>query len=83
MRAGRVDLVVSTSALELGVDIGSLDVAILNGYPGTIAATWQRLGRAGRRERPSLGVLVATSDPLDQYLMRHPESSSGPRPSGP
>ncbi|AUB80806.1 DEAD/DEAH box helicase [Candidatus Thiodictyon syntrophicum] len=73
MRAGRVDLVVSTSALELGMDIGALDVAILNGYPGTVAATWQRLGRAGRRLRPSLGVLVATSDPLDQYLVRHPE----------
>jgi len=73
LRAGRVDVVVSTSALELGVDIGALDVAILNGYPGTIAATWQRLGRAGRRLRPSLGVLVATSDPLDQYLVRHPE----------
>ncbi|WP_200254432.1 DEAD/DEAH box helicase, partial [Thiococcus pfennigii] len=73
MRAGRVDLVVSTSALELGVDIGALDVAVLNGYPGTVAATWQRLGRAGRRLRPSLGVLVATSDPLDQYLVRHPE----------
>jgi DEAD/DEAH box helicase domain-containing protein len=73
LRAGRVDLVVSTSALELGVDIGALDVAILNGYPGTIAATWQRLGRAGRRLRPSRGVLVATSDPLDQYLVRHPE----------
>ncbi len=73
MRAGGVDLVVSTSALELGVDIGALDVAVLNGYPGTVAATWQRLGRAGRRQRPSLGVLVATSDPLDQYLVRHPE----------
>jgi DEAD/DEAH box helicase domain-containing protein len=80
MRAGRVDLVVSTSALELGVDIGSLDVAILNGYPGTVAATWQRLGRAGRRERPSLGVLVATSDPLDQYLMRHPDFFFGASP---
>jgi DEAD/DEAH box helicase domain-containing protein len=73
MRAGRVDTVVSTSALELGVDIGALDVAVLNGYPGTVAATWQRLGRAGRRKRPSLGVLVATSDPLDQYIARHPE----------
>jgi DEAD/DEAH box helicase domain-containing protein len=73
MRAGAVDLVVSTSALELGVDIGALDVAILNGYPGTVAATWQRLGRAGRRLKPSLGVLVATSDALDQYMMRHPE----------
>jgi len=73
MRAGRVDALVSTSALELGVDIGALDVAILNGYPGSVAATWQRLGRAGRRQRPSLGVLVATSDPLDQYIVRHPE----------
>ncbi len=80
MRTGNVDLVVSTSALELGVDIGALDVAILNGYPGTVAATWQRLGRAGRRLRPSLGVLVATSDPLDQYLVRHPEFFFGASP---
>ena len=80
LRAGRVDCVVSTSALELGVDIGALDVAVLNGYPGTIAATWQRLGRAGRRNRPSLGVLVATSDPLDQYMVRHPEFFLGSSP---
>jgi DEAD/DEAH box helicase domain-containing protein len=80
LRAGRVDTVVSTSALELGVDIGALDVAVLNGYPGTIAATWQRLGRAGRRNRPSLGVLVATSDPLDQYMVRHPEFFLGQSP---
>ena len=80
MRAGRVDTVVSTSALELGVDIGALDVALLNGYPGTVAATWQRLGRAGRRRRPTLGVLVATSDPLDQYLVRHPEFFLGASP---
>ena len=80
MREGRVGVVVSTSALELGVDIGSLDVAILNGYPGTVAATWQRLGRAGRRLRPSLGVLVASSDPLDQYLVRHPEHFLGAGP---
>ncbi|KAA6186967.1 DEAD/DEAH box helicase [Thiohalocapsa marina] len=80
LRAGRVDCVVSTSALELGVDIGALDVAVLNGYPGTIAATWQRLGRAGRRNRPSLGVLVATSDPLDQYMVRHPEFFLGASP---
>jgi len=80
MRAGRVDTVVSTSALELGVDIGALDVAILNGYPGTVAATWQRLGRAGRRQRPTLGVLVATSDPLDQYIVRHPEFFLGASP---
>jgi DEAD/DEAH box helicase domain-containing protein len=80
IRAGRVDTVVSTSALELGVDIGALDVAVLNGYPGTVAATWQRLGRAGRRRRPSLGVLVATSDPLDQYIVRHPEFFLGASP---
>ena len=73
LRAGRVDCVVSTSALELGVDIGALDVCVLNGYPGTIAGTWQRLGRAGRRRQHALGVLVASSDPLDQYVVRHPE----------
>jgi DEAD/DEAH box helicase domain-containing protein len=73
MRAGDVDGIVSTSALELGVDIGSLDAVVLNGYPGSIAATLQRFGRAGRRQQPSLGVLVASSAPLDQYLMRHPE----------
>jgi len=74
LRAGRIDCVVSTSALELGVDIGALDVCVLNGYPGTIAATQQRLGRAGRRQRSALGVLVCTSDLLDQYLARHPET---------
>jgi DEAD/DEAH box helicase domain-containing protein len=73
MRAGRIDGIVSTSALELGVDIGSLDAVVLNGYPGSIAATWQRFGRAGRRQQASLGVLVASSDPLDQYIVRHPE----------
>lgn len=73
MRAGHIDGIVSTSALELGVDIGSLDVVILNGYPGSVAATWQRFGRAGRRQQPSLGVLVANSQPLDQYVVRHPD----------
>ncbi|MBA2237684.1 MAG: DUF1998 domain-containing protein, partial [Lysobacter sp.] len=73
MRAGRIDGIVATSALELGVDIGSLDVVVLNGYPGTVAATWQRFGRAGRRQRASLGVLVASSQPLDQYVVRHPD----------
>jgi len=73
LREGAVDCVVATSALELGVDIGALDVCILNGYPGTIAGTWQRLGRAGRRLRPALGILVGSSAPLDQYLMQHPE----------
>ncbi len=73
MRAGRIDGIISTSALELGVDIGSLDVVVLNGYPGTVAATWQRFGRAGRRQQASLGVLVASSQPLDQYVVRHPD----------
>ena len=80
MRDGRIDGIVSTSALELGVDIGSLDVVVLNGYPGSVAATWQRIGRAGRRQRPSLGVLVASSQPLDQYLIRHPEFFSSASP---
>ncbi len=73
LRGGQLDCVVATNALELGVDIGGLDVCILNGFPGTIAGTWQRLGRAGRRSRPALGVLIATSDPLDQYIIRNPE----------
>jgi DEAD/DEAH box helicase domain-containing protein len=63
---------VSTNAMELGVDVGGLDAAILNGYPGTVASTWQQLGRAGRGQQPSLGVLVAHDDPMDQYWMRHP-----------
>jgi DEAD/DEAH box helicase domain-containing protein len=80
LRAGDIQCVIATSALELGVDIGALDFCILNGYPGTIAATWQRLGRAGRRARSALGVLVASSDPLDQYLVRHPEFFLGASP---
>ncbi|MFH1146105.1 MAG: DEAD/DEAH box helicase [Pseudomonadota bacterium] len=71
LRSGHIDCVIATSALELGVDIGSLDVCLLNGYPGTIAGTWQRIGRAGRRNRTSFGVLVATSNPLDQYIVRN------------
>lgn len=64
--------VVSTSALELGIDIGSLDICILVGYPGTIMATWQRGGRVGRRQRDSLVVMVGQEDALDQYFMRNP-----------
>jgi DEAD/DEAH box helicase domain-containing protein len=72
LRNGDITAVVSTNALELGIDIGTLQTAILVGYPGTIASTWQQLGRAGRRSG-SVGVFVASSSPLDQFIVRHPE----------
>jgi DEAD/DEAH box helicase domain-containing protein len=72
LRSGEIKGVVSTNALELGIDIGSLQAAVLVGYPGTIASTWQQLGRAGRRSG-SIGVFVASSSPLDQFIVRHPE----------
>ncbi len=71
--AGNLRGVAATNALELGVDIGSLDVALLAGYPGTIASTWQQAGRSGRRHDESLAILLAGNDPVDQYLSRHPE----------
>lgn len=71
--AGELLGVTSTSALELGVDIGGLDAAVIVGYPGRLSSLWQQAGRAGRREGEALVVLVASNSPLDQYLMRHPE----------
>ena len=72
LREGSVRAVVSTNALELGIDIGALDVCVMAGYPGTIASTWQRAGRAGRRSGRSAAVLVASSAPLDQFVVRNP-----------
>ncbi|HMO84981.1 MAG TPA: DUF1998 domain-containing protein, partial [Lacipirellulaceae bacterium] len=71
--AGRLRAVAATNALELGIDIGSLDAAVLVNYPGTIASCWQQAGRSGRRHDESLAVLLAGNDPVDQYLLRHPE----------
>lgn len=73
LRSGQIKGVVSTSALELGIDIGQLDACLITGYPGNIASTWQQAGRAGRRQDVSVAVMVANSSPLDQYLMSHPE----------
>ncbi|MCA9257817.1 MAG: DEAD/DEAH box helicase, partial [Planctomycetales bacterium] len=71
--AGSLRAVAATNALELGIDIGSLDVAVLVNYPGTIASCWQQAGRSGRRQDESLAVLLAGNDPVDQYLLRHPD----------
>jgi len=73
LRSGQVRAVVATNALELGIDIGAMGAALLVGYPGSIAATWQQAGRAGRGEEHSLAVLVTTADPLDQFLAHHPD----------
>jgi DEAD/DEAH box helicase domain-containing protein len=73
LRDGEIRAVVATNALELGIDIGSLDAVVMAGYPGTIASSWQRAGRAGRRKGTSAAVLVASSAPLDQYIVEHPD----------
>ncbi len=80
LRSGDIRAVVATNALELGVDIGSLDSIVLAGYPGNIASTWQRAGRAGRRSSSSVAVLVASSAPLDQYIVEHPDYFFGSSP---
>ena len=73
LRNGSIQCVVSTNALELGIDIGQLSLSVMAGYPGTIASTWQQAGRAGRREEVSVAVLIATSGPMNQYIINHPE----------
>ncbi|MBI2723800.1 MAG: DEAD/DEAH box helicase [Chloroflexi bacterium] len=73
LRAGQIRGVVATNALELGVNIGGLDAAVLTGYPGTLASAWQQMGRAGRRSEASLSVIVASSSPLNQYVASNPE----------
>ena len=73
LRAGEIQAVVSTNALELGIDIGALEACVLCGYPGTIASTWQQSGRAGRRHGVSLTILVASSSALDQFIVTHPD----------
>ncbi len=80
LRTGEVRAVVATPALELGIDIGGMDAAILAGYPGTISGTWQQAGRAGRASDVSLAVLATSANPLDQFLARHPEFFFGSSP---
>ncbi len=72
LRNGDIQVVVSTNALELGIDIGQLDVSIMTGYPGSISSSWQQAGRAGRRQTTSVSIMVLSSAPLDQYLAEHP-----------
>ncbi|MCU1304510.1 MAG: box helicase domain protein [Candidatus Sulfotelmatobacter sp.] len=80
LRDGRILGVVTTTALELGIDIGSLDACVMAGYPGSIASTWQRAGRAGRRSGSSCAIFVASSAPLDQFIVQHPDYFFGSSP---
>ncbi|HET7209474.1 MAG TPA: DEAD/DEAH box helicase [Terriglobales bacterium] len=80
LRDGRIRGVVATNALELGIDVGSLDACVMAGYAGSIASTWQRAGRAGRRSGTSCAVLVASSSPLDQFVVQHPDYFFGSSP---
>jgi len=80
LREGELLAVVSTNALELGIDIGDLDVSILAGYPGSVAATYQQAGRAGRRKGISTAILIARSNPLDQFIVTHPDYFFGASP---
>jgi DEAD/DEAH box helicase domain-containing protein len=80
LRDGTVRAVVATTALELGIDIGGMGAAVLAGYPGTIAGTWQQAGRAGRQTEASLAALVTSASPLDQFLAHHPDYFFGRSP---
>jgi DEAD/DEAH box helicase domain-containing protein len=80
LRDGRILGVVATNALELGIDVGSLDACVMAGYPGSIASTWQRAGRAGRRTGSSCAIFVASSAPLDQFIVQHPDYFFGNSP---
>jgi len=80
LRDGRIRGVVTTNALELGIDIGSLDACVMAGYAGSIASTWQRAGRAGRRSGAACAVFVASSAPLDQFIVQHPDYFFGSSP---
>jgi DEAD/DEAH box helicase domain-containing protein len=80
LKEGHVSTVVATTALELGIDIGGMDAALLAGYPGTIAGTWQQAGRAGRGSDPSLAVMLTSASPLDQFLAHHPDYFFGRTP---
>lgn len=80
LRDGSIQIVAATNALELGIDIGGMGAAILVGYPGTIASTWQQIGRAGRRGADAVAIFVATADPLDQFLASHPSYLFGKSP---
>lgn len=73
LRAGEIRCVVSTNALELGVDIGALDACIIAGYPGTIASSWQQAGRAGRRQQTAVAILIASDEAVDQYIVQNPQ----------
>ncbi len=80
LKNGYIRTVIATSALEAGIDIGHLDIALINGYPGSIASTWQQAGRAGRRDRASVAVLILAARPIDQFLSAHPEYFFGRSP---
>lgn len=80
LRTGQIRGVVATNALELGIDIGQLDAAVITGYPGSIASIWQQAGRAGRRTEQSVALMVANNSPLDQYICTHPRYIFGNSP---